>query len=609
MNLYMNKYFTILLFLSFVNLAEAQNTIQYTVSFENAVHHEASVSMFIPNPPKGKFQVKMSRSSPGRYATHEFGKNIYDVHAYGSTGKELKIIQTEGDVYEIQNHDDKVKITYILFGNWVDGTYSAIDSKHFHLNMPSTFMWAPALQTNPMEVKFITPANFKIATQLELKNGFYYAPNLQYFMDSPVEISDYATKAWEVENKDGLKQKILIVYHGASADFTLTDFTNKVKKVAKEAQAVYGELPKYDYGEYRFLIDVLPNNAGDGMEHRNSTIITKKGTSLETSKNAVLETVAHEYFHSWNVERIRPKSLEPFNFAKANMSEALWFAEGFTQYYGNLLLKRADIKSSDEFIETQGAYLNSVLNSPGANKFSPIFMSQRAVFVDAGVAVDQTNYSNIFSSYYIYGDVTALALDLTLRNQFGKTLDDYMKVVWIKYGKTEIPYQLKDLQQTLAEVTKSEDFANTFFSKYIYGTEKADYKSLLAKAGYLFKRKNTTSSWIGNERLQVVDGKITITSAAIKGSPLYLAGLEQGDKLLKFDDKEIAGIEVMPNFLKAPAGTAVKITFERDGKIINTNLTFMSDPNLEVVSFEKAGMEVTPQIKAFRESWLGSKAF
>jgi len=184
-----------------------------------------------------------------------------------------------------------------------------------------------------------------------------------------------------------------------------------------------------------------------------------------------------------------------------------------------------------------------------------------------------------------------------------------MKAVWTKYGKTEIPYQLEDLKQVLAEVTQSQDFANKFFNSFVYGTEKADYKTLLAKAGYILRSSNTTSSWIGNERLQEIDGKIVITSPAIKGSPLYLAGLEQGDKLLLFDDREMIGLKVMPEFLKAPVGYDIKITFERDGKTMETRLKLKSDPNLEVVSFEKAKMGITPEIKTFRESWLGSKAF
>ncbi|MFC5282549.1 M61 family metallopeptidase [Pedobacter alpinus] len=587
---------------------KAQEAIQYTVSFENAVHHEATISMYVTQLTTEPLIVRVSRSSPGRYATHEFGKNIYDVKAYNADGKEIIIEQTEGDVYTVPQHQDKVKITYTLFGNWVDGTYTGIDSQHAHLNMPASFMWIPALQNRPITVKFVTPQNWKIATQLILKDGFYHAPNLQYFMDSPTELSNYDVKTWEVENADGLKQQINIVLHGKTSDSTFNDFETKVKKVVKEAQAVFGELPKFDNGEYRFLIDVLPTNAGDGMEHRNSTIITNKSESLDKSANRILGTVSHEFFHAWNVERIRPQSLEPFNFEKANMSESLWFAEGFTQYYGELLLARAGINSAENFAKTQGRFLNSVLNAPGANKYSPIFMSKRAVFVDAGVSIDKNNHGNIFSSYYIYGNITALALDLTLRTQFNLNLDDYMKAVWQAYGKPEKPYQLSDLQNVLASYTQSPDFAKLFFEQYIYGTEKANYKTLLAKFGYVLKLTNAGKAWIGNEFLKEDNGKIIISSAAIKGSPIYEAGLEEGDKILKFEDGEIAGLAVMPEFLKAPIGYTVKVTFERNNEIMETKLTLLSDPNLEVISFEEAGLTVTPEIETLRQNWLGSKS-
>ena len=605
----MKKIFSLLIFLTFIQLLKAQEAIKYTASFENAVHHEAFISMVIPNAPAGPLKVRMSRSSPGRYATHEFGKNIYDVHAFNADGSEIKINQIDGDVYEISNHQAQVKITYTLFANWVDGTYAGIDYRHAHLNMPAAFLWAPALQNQPMSVKFILPQGWKVATQLKLQNGVYTAPNLQYFMDSPTELSDYKLKTWEVANRDGLKQKINIVYHGASADETLMGFESKVKKVVNEAQAVFGEFPKFDFGEYRFLIDVLPTNAGDGMEHRNSTIITNRGESLEKNGEDVLGTVSHEFFHAWNVERIRPKTIEPFNFEKSNMSDGLWLAEGFTQYYGELILTRAGINSSDDFGTYQGALLNNVLNAPGSRKYSPIFMSQRAVFVDAGVAIDQNNQANIYSSYYLYGNITALALDLTLRNQFKLTLDDYMKALWKAHGKTEIAYTMANLEKVLADVTKSADFAKIFFTQYIYGAEKADFAKLLAPAGYVFKRAKATEAWLGDVKFTARDNKLVISSAVIKETPLYLSGLESGDLITKIDEQVISDNQALADFLKTKKpNDRVKISFERGGETLSANLTLTNNPTIEVVSFEQEGFTVTPAIEAFRKSWLSSKS-
>lgn len=605
----MKKILTLITFLTFIQLLKAQEAIQYTLSLENAVHHEANISMTIPNAPAGPLKMRMSRSSPGRYATHEFGKNIYDVHAYGADGKEMKITQIDGDVYEIPNHQAQVKITYTLFANWVDGTYAGIDYRHAHFNMPATFMWAPALQNQPISVKFNLPKDWKVATQLRLQNGFYTAPNLQYFMDSPTELSNYKLKTWEVANPNGMKQKINIVYHGASADETLTAFETKVKKVVNEAQAVFGELPKFDDGEYKFLIDVLSTNAGDGMEHRNSTIITNRGENLEKAGEDVLGTVSHEFFHAWNVERIRPKTIEPFNFEKSNMSDGLWLAEGFTQYYGELILTRAGINSQEDFGTYQGALLNNVLNAPGALKYSPIFMSQRAVFVDAGVAIDQNNHANIYSSYYLYGNITALALDLTLRNQFNLTLDDYMKALWKAHGKTEIAYTIGDLEKALADVTQSADFAKTFFAKYIYGADKVDYTKLLAPAGYVFKRAKASEAWLGNARFTATNNKLAISSPVIKETPLYLAGLENGDIITKIDDQEIKDNQALADFLKTKKPTdVVKVSFERGEETLSTSLSLANNPAIEVVSFEKEGLTITSAIEAYRKSWLGSKA-
>lgn len=600
----------LILFISIIALnLKAQEAIQYTVSFANAVHHEANVSMYVSQLPPEPLQIKVSRSSPGRYATHEFGKNIYDVKAYNTDGKEIEIEQIEGDVYLIPQHQDKLKITYTLFGNWVDGTYTGIDSRHAHLNMPASFMWIPALQDRPITVKFILPQNWKIATQLILKDGLYHAPNLQYLMDSPTELSNFATKTWEVENPDGLKQQVNIVLHGKTTEVNFTDFETKVKNIVNEAQAVFGELPRFDNGEYRFLIDVLPTNAGDGMEHRNSTVITNKSESLDQSVNHVLGTVSHEFFHAWNVERIRPKSLEPFNFEKANMSEALWFAEGFTQYYGELLLARAGVNSTEDFTKTQGRFLNTVLNAPGANKYSPIFMSKRAVFVDAGVSIDKNNNSNIFSSYYLYGNITALALDLTLRAQFGLNLDDYMKAVWQVHGKTENSYQVSDLENVLANYTNNPDFAKLFFEQYIYGIQKANFKSLLENAGYILKRSKPLTPWIGDVSYAETTDGLSIESQTIIGTPLYVAGLDIGDKILKINDQTIKTTTDLFAILNTKkAGEYINITYNRAGEMQNLSLKLINNPNLEIISFEEAGLSVSPQIETFRNHWLGSKS-
>ena len=169
------------------------------------------------------------------------------------------------------------------------------------------------------------------------------------------------------------------------------------------------------------------------MEHRNSTVVT--GRSLSSA----LSTVSHEFFHCWNVERIRPQGLEPFNFEEANMTDSLWLAEGFTQYYGSLIMARAGLLDVPQAVGQLGRLAAEVVNQPGRQLRSAVDMSRMAPFVDAARAVDRTNFSTTFISYYTYGGAIALALDLTLRDRSNGqiTLDDFMRAMWRQTARRE----------------------------------------------------------------------------------------------------------------------------------------------------------------------------
>jgi predicted metalloprotease with PDZ domain len=216
-------------------------------------------------------------------------------------------------------------------------------------------------------------------------------------MDSPVKIGKLHTREWKVTNPDHKTYTFRLALEAEASESLVDSFTQKLQLIVKEAQAVFGEVPAYDNGSYTFIASLNPYVHGDGMEHRNSTMITSG--RVFTGANSFLGTFAHEFFHCWNVERIRPKSLEPFNFEKSNMSEGLWVAEGFTQYYGWLLMRRAGLTPDSIFNLQMASLVNAKENTPGGKYYTPLENSQRAVFVDAGVSVDRTNYPNMFTSY------------------------------------------------------------------------------------------------------------------------------------------------------------------------------------------------------------------
>lgn len=588
----------------------AQNEISYTVSFPNAIHHEAEISLQILNVPAGPLTVRMSRSSPGRYATHEFGKNVYKLKAFDASGKPLVVNQPAGDEYEIAEHGNSVKVTYTVFGNWIDGTYAGFDNTHAHMNIPATFAFPVGMDARArlVEFNYADKQNWKVATQLKpMGKNTFYAANLQYFMDSPVEIADYKTAKWEVKNPDGKAQTIHLITHSDDNQAAIDRYAEMLKKMVDEHLAVWGEFPTYDYGNYYFLDDVYPDNAGDGMEHRNSTSIVQRTPKIEGYESNLLGTFSHEYFHSWNVERLRPKTLEPFDFTHSNVSDELWLAEGFTQYYGGLLLTRSGLKTIENSVQAFTGMVNSVLNTPGAKHFSPIEASRYAVFADAGVAIDQTNKANIFLSYYTYGAATALALDLRLRSEFKLTLDDYMRALWKAYGKPEVAYRVSDLEKTLSELTKNPSFAKDFFKRYIYGTEKNDYAKLLLNAGLVLRKANHGKAFTGFGRINAVNGKVILPQTLI-GSPAYVAGLDVDDVLLTIDGKDINAVAAVDAIIDAHRpGDTISITYLYRGEQKTTTLTLTENPTLEVVTIENTGGTLTPAMQTFRDSWLNSQ--
>ena len=467
-------------------------------------------------------------------------------------------------------------------------------------------MWVKGLETAPIQIKFVLPDTaFTIATQLKptASTNTFTAPDLQYLMDSPTKIGKLQWREWPIANGT-TKMNMRLALEAASTKADTDSLTTIIQKITQQAKAVFGEYPAYDYGTYTFLASLNPYVQGDGMEHRNSTMIST-GQSFSYEYDNV-EVFAHEFFHCWNVERIRPKTLEPFNFEHSNMSNELWCAEGFTQYYGGLLLIRAGLQKDTGYRFILANLVNTKLNTVGANNYTPIQASNMAVFTDAGISVDKTNYPNIFTSYYPYGASIALALDLTLRSQFNKSLDDFMRQMWKVHGKPEVPYTVADMQQALATITNA-GFAKTFFDSYIYKPGKPDYDNLLANAGFALQKATPGKAWISRVRF-TEKGGLTIASNTIRNTPLYKAGLDINDIITSINGEAIKTEADLTKILNAHApGDKLTIVYKHRNEEKQATITTIENPWYTVITFEQAGKPVTESIRAFRKSWLGGK--
>jgi len=594
----------------------SETAVQYRFSFPEPQHHWMAVEATFTELAAGPLELRMSRSSPGRYSLHDFAKNVYDVDAIGPDGRPLRLTRPDPHGWTVPEHASTLTLRYKVFGDRVDGTYLAVDPTHAHMNMPASVMWARGLDDRPLHLTFVPPAgtNWKVASQLYATERplEFTAPNLQYLMDSPTEFGPGVIREFAV---DGHTFRFALHHTGTATE--VDQYVADVQKIVRAEREVYGEYPPYEPGHYTFIADYLPYASSDGMEHRNSTIITS-ASAIRTNRTGLLDTVAHEFFHNWNVERIRPRALEPFDLERANMSGELWLAEGFTQYYGPLSMSRAGVVDLRETTDRFNEMVTAVLLSPGRALRSAEEMSRMAPFVDGGRPIDRTNWSNSYISYYPYGGAIALALDLTLREHYNGrlTLDDYMRMMWRVHGKPAAPrpgyvahpYTIDDAELRLAEVTGDPTFAGQFFASYIRGRQAPDFAALLAPAGLLLQTQNPGRAWWGGTRLETRNG-VVLAETPRATSPAYKAGLDAGDEIRSINGTKVAVPDDVASIVRThKPGEVIAVEYvDRTGMAKTVKLTLEEDPAVGIVAVESTGASLTAAQAAFRAAWLGRK--
>lgn len=557
----------------------------------------------------------MSRSSPGRYSASGFAKNVYDMSATDGNNRPLTVTRVDGYGWEVRGHNGIVRLTYKVWGDRIDGSYLSVDHSHAHLNMPATFIFARGMDAAPIKLTIHPEAGWKIATQLVPTSdpNVFTAPNMQWFMDSPTEVGPVSFRSWS-ETISGRQSTWRVALHHTGTEEQLDSLTPMIRKIVDEEIAIWHEPAGYDLGTYTFIFDYLPWAGGDGMEHRNSTIITGAGPiSDRNAQVRKLNTIAHEFFHSWNMERLRSKGIEPFNFERENMSDALWLGEGFTQYYGVLVVRRAGFQTDEEFVRNYGGETVGTILSPARRHGTPVMMSQNAVFYDGGTYSDPTNRQNIFLSYYTWGSIVACALDLTLREKYHLTLDDYMRALWRDFGSKQNaawaptrPYTLKDLEAELATLTKDAAFARSYFKRYIEGSDVPDFVTLLKPAGILLQSDSVETPYLGASLDN--DTSAVFVNWSQEGGSFYAAGIANGDIIYSIDGAPAVSIDTLNALVsKHKSGDVVQVDVKQRGVRRTVPMKLIGRKALRIVTFETAGMPVTDEMRAFRKSWLGSQ--
>ena len=621
------RFFTVVFILLVNSTAWAQAPVEYKLSFPAPEHRWMQVEVKFAAVPTAPLQVRMARTSPGRYALHEFAKNVFDVTVVNGKGQPLVATRPDPHQWDIAGHDGTVVVTYKVFGDRTDGTYLGIDSMHAHINIPAALMFARGWFERPARVTFVRPPgkSWKVASQLFPTTDplVFTAPNIHYLMDSPTDFSDYMLREFTVD--DGQKRagppptfRIALTHDGTEAEADA--FASDVERIVRESIPVFGELPEFETNTYTFLSTYLPWASGDGMEHRNSTSLTSSGALRSPQqRQGILGTVSHEFFHAWNMERLRSSGIEPFDFEQADMSDDLWLGEGFTSYFDSLILHRAGLLPLEGLLGELAGSINAVTLGPGRQFRSAVDMSRMAPFVDAAAAIDRTAFPNVFISYYTYGSVIGLGLDLSLRDRSSAqaTGDQFMKALWAQFGrpgqktpgKVSTPYTIDGLKESLAKVAGDRGFANDFFSKYVEGREIVDYGKLLSRAGLVLRKRAAGKAFVGQVTLQSGGSALRVQGLVPWESPLYKAGVAQDDQLAKLGGIDLTSMATFEEALaKQQTGVAVPLRYvRRSGEVVNGSITLDEDPRIEIVTLESTGGTLTDDQRRFRESWLNSQ--
>ncbi len=566
-----------LLFMAMITVAaNAQEKVTFEVSFSEPQAHYVDVEMTYKSKRTIKDYmpsiIKMPVWAPGSYLIREFAKNVEDIQATGEKGNALKIEKTSKNTWAIYDKPgEKITVKYRVYSFESSVRTSFVDASHAFLSPTGIFMYADNNLKQAAEV-IIKPYKTwtKVSTGLEAVQGkpfTYSAPDFDILFDSPIEIGNQDVFEF---NAAGVRHEVAM-YGGGNYD--KDRLKRDMAKVVEEETAVFGVNPnKY----YVFIVHNY-NNGGGGLEHLNSTVLgaSRNSYSSEAGYKNFLRLVAHEYFHLWNVKRLRPIALGPFDYDTENYTSNLWIAEGFTAYYDDLIVKRAGFTSAEEYLNTLSSSISTVENQPG-NRVQPVSQSSFDAWIKQYRPNENSKNSTI--SYYDKGSMIALVMDLEIIHATkGKSsLDDVMKAMYdtcyVKLGRGYTDAEFKAMAEKIAGKSFGKIYAD-----YINGTKQIDYNMYLGYAGLSLKDdavgKNDPYLGVAST---LKDGKLMVTGVA-RGSSAWISGLNVNDEIIGADGYRIEDVSKIIAAKKV--GDKVTVLINRDGVLQNIEVVLIKDPN------------------------------
>ena len=481
--------------------------ISYRLAMPAPAAHLFDVRVEVETPgPAEAVDFQLPRWSPGRYAVFDFAVNVQEVRAQSACppaetceSVTLPVTRLDTQTWRVRTGGagpnaagpfKRFLVSYKVFADDLSGTFSQLDARHANFNGATLFMYVVGHKQDPVSLIVEPPRGWKIV------NGYPQAaadrewrfPNYDVLIDTPTEIAP----DWSVDEfRVGGKTYRVVVHSFGDEKGRRKELVRRVERVVRAEVAMWGEP---DFASYTFLFHFDPTaRRGDGMEHLTSTqIVLPRSLGNEGALEDAVDTAAHEFFHVWNVKRLRPAELGPWDFTRPLATRSLWIAEGLTNYYGHLSQRRAGVWTDEDLYRALAAQIAAVENAPGSRLMSAEEASLVAPFLDRSVFAQRTNLRQTAVSYYDKGEVVGLVLDLLLRGRTGgrASVDDvlrrayeefYLKSPNASYYLRGRGYTPEDFRRVASEAAGAD--LSDFFARHVGGTEPPPYDEALAHVG------------------------------------------------------------------------------------------------------------------------------
>ena len=539
----------LLIFLPLLVAGQTAPEISFTVAMPRPHTHLLEVQVAVKRTTDGPQQesLVMPVWTPGSYLVREFARHVQDFTATTSAGQPLKWEKINKNTWRVTTSGARDwQASYRVYANELSVRTSELNSSHAFWNNANILMYLDGFLKSPSTVRVLAPDVWKVATGLPAVAGqknTFRAEDFDVLYDSPFEVSNFKTLVFNVK---GIPHRIVIDGEG---NYDPERMRRDVQKIVEtQVEMMGGEIP---YRDYTFILHVRAN-AGGGLEHANSTALgyprfgfkiqsgdratsaspTASGTP-ERDYRGFLSLVSHEFFHLWNVKRIRPDVLGPFDYTQENYTKVLWVAEGITDYYADLLLRRAGLITEAEFLVATARSIQTLQTTPGRMEQS-IEDSSFDTWIKFYRPDENTINSQV--SYYDKGAIVGLLLDLEIRKRSNnaKSLDDVLRYLYTEFFKKNRNYGPADFQKA-SELTAGSSLED-FFGKYVRGTDELDYNAALEAAGL---RLDTGVGpvervYFGADLVEE-EGRLVVRRV-YAGSPAYEQGLNAGDQIVALDN-------------------------------------------------------------------------